>query len=74
MTTEADFLAFVAALFNVPAGTLSLDTAYAAIPQWDSVMHIRLVMELEERYSISIPLDEIASVRTLRDAFAYLNR
>lgn len=46
MTTEKDFLSFVAGIFEVPAESLSLETAYESIPQWDSVMQLRLVLEL----------------------------
>lgn len=70
-TPEA-FLEFVAELFGVPAASLSLATAYGSIPQWDSVRHLRLVMEIEAAYGVSIPLDEVVLVRTLADAYAYL--
>ena len=67
MVNERDFLSFVANLFEVPPESLSLETAYESIPQWDSVMHLRLVMEAEARYGVSIPLETIPNLRTLAD-------
>ena len=67
MTTADEFLEFVATVLGVERPSLSLDTAYGTIPQWDSVMHLRLVMEIEERYGADIPLERVPEIRTLRD-------
>jgi len=61
------FLAFAASRFNVDRASLSLDTAYESIPQWDSVAHLRLVMEAEKTFGTSYPLERIPSLRTLGD-------
>ena len=65
MTDE--FIAFAASVFGVPSETLSLETACGDVPEWDSVMHLRLVMETEARYGVSIPLEAIPKLRTLAD-------
>ena len=67
MTTADEFLEFVATVLGVDRPSLSLDTAYGTIPQWDSVMHLRLVMEIEERYRTDIPLERVPEIRTLGD-------
>lgn len=67
MPDVREFLAFVAELFEVPASTISLETAYGSIPQWDSVMHLRLVMEVEARFGLSIPFERIPEIRALGD-------
>ena len=60
-----DFIAF--AVLGVPPERLTPETACGDIPEWDSVMHLRLVMETEARYGVSIPLEEIPALRTLAD-------
>lgn len=62
---ESEFLSFVASIFAVPAEGLSAATAYGELPQWDSVMHLRLVLETEARYSVKFDLEEIPRIRTL---------
>ena len=74
MVAEQNFLTFVAGLFEVPVESLSLETAYQSIPQWDSVMHLRLVMEIEGEYGVTIPLDEIGNVKTLKDVYAFVDK
>ena len=62
-----DLIAFAASVLGVPPETLSLETACGDIPEWDSVMHLRLVMETEARYGVSIPLETIPNLHTLAD-------
>ena len=70
--SEREFLSFVAGLFGVPAETLSLGTAYGSLSAWDSVMHLRLVMEVEGEYGVSFALEEIPDLKTLGDVYARL--
>lgn len=60
-----NFFEFVAGIFGVSAECLSAETAYGQLPQWDSVMHLRLMMEIEAHYGVDIPLDEIPRMTTL---------
>ena len=71
MSGMEDFLDFAAETLGVPKGTLSPETAYGSIPEWDSVMHLRLVMETEARYGSSIPLKAVPNLRTLGDFAPY---
>ena len=61
------FIAFAARLFGVERTTLSPETAYGSLAQWDSVAHLRLVMEAEKRFGVSYGLETIPAMRTIRD-------
>ncbi|MCD8103939.1 MAG: acyl carrier protein [Lachnospiraceae bacterium] len=67
-----EFLKFIAGIFDVDASALSPETAYGTVQQWDSLMHIRLVGEIEEEYGVEIPIDEVAEIRTLADFYRYI--
>lgn len=69
---EERFLEFVANLFDVDASAINLDTAYGTIPEWDSLMQLRLVGELEDEFGADIPIDAVAELKTLRDFFKYM--
>ena len=73
MTNEKDFLNFVAGIFEVPPESISLETAYESIPEWDSVMQLRLTLELSSEYNVEIPVDEIADIKTLAGFYKYVN-
>ena len=64
---DEDFIVFAASVLGVPVDRLSPETACGDIPEWDSVMHLRLVMEAEARYGVSIPLETIPNLHTLAD-------
>ena len=69
MVQEVDFLRFAAGVLGVAAEKLSLETAYGSIPEWDSVMHLRLVMETEAAYGVSFPLESVPVLKTLADFY-----
>lgn len=56
-----------AEVFKVPRDRLSAATAYASIPEWDSIAHLRLVMAAEQRFGTHYPLERIPELKTLAD-------
>ena len=42
------------------------------IEDWDSLMHMRLVLEIESEYQIEIPINEIPKINSLRDFYKYI--
>lgn len=74
MAAEREFLDFAAGILGVPAEVVSLGTAYGSLPEWDSVMHLRLTLEIEARFGVEIPIDEVAAVTTLGGFYKYLGR
>ena len=57
---------------GVDPSKLTENTAYGSIPEWDSLMHMRLVMEVEEEYDVEIPIDEVPEIKTLKDFYRYI--
>lgn len=64
-----DFLNFAAAIFQTDPRELKADTAYGDYEKWDSLMHMTLVMSIEEKYGITIPIEEIPQLKTLQDLY-----
>ena len=65
---------FIADVMEVDSASLSEDTAYGQHEKWDSLMHMRLVMEIEEEYDTEIPIDEVPDIKTLKDFYKYIER
>ena len=65
MVSEGEFLEFAAGIFEVPAGTLSLETTYSSIPEWDSIAQLRLVTEVASKFGVEIPFAEVTNVTSL---------
>lgn len=60
------FLNFVAEVME--EDNVSMDMRYKE-GKWDSLMMLTLVMELEAEYGVSIPMESLGNVKTMRDLF-----
>ena len=67
LTRREEFFALAARIFGVARGEIDETTAYESILGWDSVNHLRLVMETEREFGVKYPLERIPSLMTLND-------
>ena len=65
-----EFFELAARIFGTDRASLDGTTAYESIPGWDSVNHLRLVMEAEHAFGVKYPLARIPSLMTLDDFLA----
>lgn len=62
-----EFFNLAAEVFETDRALLSENSRYGDVPGWDSVGHLRLVMEAERRFGVSYTLEKIPSMTTLSD-------
>lgn len=67
---EKKFMSTAAEIFETEVSELSMDIEYKNWGKWDSLHMMNLVMELEEVFDISIPLEKLANVKKLSDMYA----
>lgn len=60
-------IALIEAALEVPAGTITEDTMIADVEEWDSLAHVMIIGELEEKLGLSIPLEEAADLTGMRE-------
>ncbi len=65
-----EFLVFVSEILEVDVSAISSDTRYGELPEWDSLMHLRLIGEIEERYDVEFPLEDASDIQSLADFYA----
>ena len=68
-----EFLEFAAGVLGVPVETLSLETTYASIPEWDSMAQLRLVTEIAAKYKVEIPFADVVNVTSLWEFWRRIN-
>lgn len=68
-----EFLEFAAGVLGVPEDTLSPETTYGSIPEWDSMAQLRLVTEIAARYKVEIPFAEVVNVTSLWEFLRRIN-
>ncbi len=67
-----EFIQFIAEILEVEPGTLTLESTQEEIETWDSLMQLRLVGEVETRYGITIPMEEISDIKTIGDFYRFV--
>jgi len=60
-------IALIQEALNVPEGTITEDTMIADVEEWDSLAHVMLIGELEEKLGISIPLEEAIELTGMKE-------
>lgn len=54
-------------LLKVAPGTITEETIIADVEQWDSLAHVMIIGELEEKLGVSIPLDEAIEIESVKE-------
>ena len=57
----------ITSILQVPEGTITEDTRMEDVEQWDSLAHVMIIGELEEKLGISIPLEEAVELSGVRE-------
>lgn len=60
-------ISLIEEVLNLPAGSITVDTMITDVEEWDSLAHVMIIGELEEKLGISISLDEAIEVMGVRD-------
>ncbi|MCP5050249.1 MAG: acyl carrier protein [bacterium] len=60
--------------FPIDAGALDENWTSDDIPEWDSVGHLDLMMEIEKEFGIKIEIEEMFEVEKLGDIAEILTR
>lgn len=67
-----EFITFMAEILETDAAGLTLETAQSDVETWDSLMQLRLVGEVEAKYGIMIPMDEVSNITTLGGFYNFI--
>lgn len=60
-------IALIEEILMVPAGTITEDTLIEDVEEWDSLMHVTIIGELEERLGVKIPLEDAIELTGMRE-------
>ncbi len=64
---QEKIIALIEELLKVPAGTITIDTRIEDVEEWDSLMHVMIIGELEERLGVVISLDDAIELTGVRE-------
>lgn len=58
-------IALIEDILAVPEGTVTPDTLIEDVEEWDSLMHVTIIGELEERLGVKIPLEDAIELKSM---------
>jgi acyl carrier protein len=61
-------------VFDDDGLTVAADTRWSDIPGWDSIVHVKLILVLEQKFAIRFDADEMLSAETVGDVVAAVAR
>jgi citrate synthase len=64
----------VAKVFNIPAAAVTDELEFNGVPEWDSLNHVNLMLELEQVYGVAVGEDEMVDLTTVRAIRQFLGR
>ena len=67
-----EFLSFISDILEVDKSTLTLETYQDDVETWDSLMQLRLLGEIEAKYGVMIPMEQISTIKKLNDFYQYI--
>lgn len=65
MELQHKIIALVEEYLKLPAGSITPDTQIADVDEWDSLAHVMIIGELEQRLGVSIPLDDAIELASM---------
>ena len=67
-----EFLSFMEEILEAEKGSLRPETTQDELETWDSLMQLRLIGEVEMKYGIMIPMDEVSKLTTIGDFYRFI--
>jgi len=55
-------------------GDVTPATSRKDVPKWDSLQHVALVAAIEEQFGITLSMDEMVEIRSVKDICNILDR
>lgn len=71
-TVKSKLIKIAGHIFDVNADALSLNSSRDSIPEWDSLAHLKLFLEIEDEFEMSFSLDNIKNLKSLNDIYQEL--
>ena len=64
----------IARMFNFPKDKLTAATTAADVPGWDSFSHGQLILELENRLDVQLPIEKLFNATNIGELVAIIGQ
>ncbi|MFD6352165.1 meromycolate extension acyl carrier protein AcpM [Nocardia tengchongensis] len=78
VTTQAEIVAGIAEIIEevtgIEAAEVQVEKSFVEDLEIDSLSLVEIAVQLEDKYSVKVPDEDLASLRTVGDAVAYVQK
>ena len=71
---EIQVKALMAKLFRIPEDSINEETSMEAVNGWDSLRHIELITQLEDKFGLTFEMEEIIEMTNFSKIIEMLGR
>ncbi|MDT7934982.1 MAG: acyl carrier protein [Sphingomonadaceae bacterium] len=71
---EDEVRRLIAETLSVPVERVGTDASMDALPEWDSVGHVNLMMSIEQEWNLFLEVEDFAVLTSVPAILAYLAR
>lgn len=64
---QEQVVAIIAAVLGLPGTSVSLEWMFGDVPQWDSLKHVAIITQVEERFGLVFDVDQITDLESVED-------
>jgi acyl carrier protein len=65
-----EIIGIFAECLEIPEDEITPDSRFKELKNWDSLIHVQIIAEIEELYSISLPIERLTEINTVRELIA----
>jgi len=73
MTVKTEVIGVIADITGVAANDINTDSSVENIEAWDSMAHVNIVLAIENRFGVTIPLEQAALLMSVAEICEYLD-
>ena len=67
---EEKVIEIIARILEVDIEDVEMDTAIGDLPEWDSLHHLQIIVELQNEFNIKYPKEDLAELEDVSDLVA----
>lgn len=71
---EQEFLEMITEVFEIEGRNLSMEDAFRDYEEWDSLVHLSLIAEIDDVYDITIEDDTFKELTTLNQLYKEIQK
>ncbi|MBF8272235.1 MAG: putative acyl carrier protein [Magnetococcales bacterium] len=60
-------VAIIADVLKLPKDVVDLEWMFGDVPQWDSLKHVAIITQVEERFGLVFDVDQITDLESVED-------